>query len=206
MDEVLEAQFEEYARSIAQSAVNELKPKNVVSVPGVGDDRLRRVLRGQIKKMGNVMSKTMKKQQHAVLRALEERDAEEHRRDYLEYDPIYANYEGDRVDEYEAVLLDRLDRILDDLEPVAAADEDDFWGKMRSAHDRDEAVDNLRYQFDVVEPQREFRDGVLNEIEVADVPFVSGNIDFTDESFRIIAHGVEELHERIADEAAEAYA
>ena len=205
MDEVLEAQFEEYARSVAQSAVNELKPKNVVSVPGVSDDRLRRVLRGQIKKMGNVMSKTMKKQQRAVLRALDEPEAEEHRRDYLEYDPIYANYEGTRVDEYEAVLLDRLDRILDDLDPVASADEDDFWDKMAAAYDRDEAVDNLQFQFDVAEPQQEFHDGVLNEIEVADVPFVSGNIDFTDESFRIIAHGVGELHERIADEADEAY-
>lgn len=206
MDEVLEDRFEEYSRSIAQSAVNELKPKNVLNVPGVSDEQLRKALSGQIKKMGNVMSKTMKKQQRAVLRAVEEPDAEEHRRDYLEYDPIYANYEGDRVEEYEDVLLDRLDRIVEDLEPVAAAEGDAFWEKMRSAYDHDEAVDNLTYQFDVAEPQRGFVDGVENTIEVANVPFVSGDVDFTEESYRIIAHGADELHDRIREEADEAYA
>lgn len=206
MDEVLEAKFEEYSRSIAQSAVNELKPKNVLSVPGVSDEQLRKALRGQIKKMGNVMSKTMKKQQRAVLRAVEEPDAEQHRREYLKYDPIYANYEGDRVDEYEDVLLGRLDRIVDDLEPVVAADGDAFWAKMRAAYDRDEAVDNLTYQFDVAEPQQPFLDGVENTIDVADVPFVSGSIAFTEESYRIIAHGVDELHDRIREEADGAYA
>lgn len=206
MDEVLEDKFEEYSRSIAQSAVNELKPKNVISVPAVSDKQLRKALRGQIKKMGNVMSKTMKKQQRAVLRAVEEPDAEEHRRDYLKYDPIYANYEGDRVEEYEDVLLSRLDRILDDLDPVVAADGDAFWAKMRETYDRDEAVDNLTYQFDVAEPQHDFLDGVENTIEVADVPFVSGSVDFTEESYRIIAHGADELHDQIRAEADEAYA
>lgn len=205
MDEVCEEQFEEYSRSIAQSAVNELKPKNVLTVPGVSDDQLRSALRGQIKKMGNVMSKTMKKQQRAVLRAVEEPDSEAHRRDYLEYDPIYANYEGDRVDEAEDVLLTRLDRIVEDLAPIVAADGDAFWEKIRAVYDRDEAVDNLSYQFDVAEPQRDFLDGVENTIDVADVPLVSGSIEFTDESFRILAHGAESLQDRIREEADEAY-
>jgi hypothetical protein len=193
--------LDEYAESVAEVATDEFDTTNVVSIPGVSDDRAKSMISSTMEKMEEGQAKALRRQYSAAVDAVGG-DIEDHADDFIENDAFYRNYEGDRDDEFRDALVERLRETRDALSPVVGSEEDEFWDAVREAYDHDEAVDELGKLFTATETANRFSDGIIMEI---DVPVGSGNYTYTDESLRSFGVAEEHAKEKFEQEADDAF-
>ncbi len=95
--------------------------------------------------------------------AAEEPDEREHlRQEFLQTNPVYRRYEGDRTEELEDVLLTHFESAAEDLEPLVQSDSDDFWEAMQDAYTETEAKELFNRHFDQAATFKEYREGVFS--------------------------------------------
>jgi hypothetical protein len=77
-------------------------------------------------------------------------DFDEYRDDVIAFDYFYQNHRGTPEDKelFESALEDRYLTIAEDVAPLVASDEDDFWDAMKDSYDKQEARKLLRHNFD----------------------------------------------------------
>lgn len=190
-----------YAEFVAEVATEEFDTTNVVSIPGVSNDRAKGMISSTMEKMEEGQAKALRRQYDAALEAVDD-GVEAHAEDFIENDAFYRSYEGDRDGEFRDSLADRLRETRDALEPLAEAEADGFWGAVQEAYDHEEAVEELGKIFTATETAERFSDGIVMEI---DVPVGSGNYTYTDESLRSFGVAEERAEEKLADEAEDAF-
>ena len=193
--------LDEYAGFVADEATNEFKPTNVVSIPGVSDERAKSMISSTMESMEEAQAKALRRQYAAALEAVGG-DVDEHADDFIENDAFYRNYEGDREDEFRDALVERLRRTRDALAPIVESDADEFWDAVREAYGKDEAVENLRRLFTATETAERFSEGIVMEIEV---PVRSKDYTYTDESLRAFGVAEERAKEKVEEEVGETY-
>jgi hypothetical protein len=193
--------LDEYAAFVADKATGNFRPTNVVSIPGVSDERARGMISSTMESMEKAQAKALRRQYGAAFDAVGD-EVENHADDFIENDAFYRNYEGDRDEEFRDALVERLRETRDALAPIVEADADRFWDAVREAYDQDEATENLRKLFTATETARRFEDGIVMEIEV---PVRSKNYTYTDESLRAFGVAEEKAREKVEKEAKEAY-
>jgi hypothetical protein len=191
----------EYAAFVADEATGNFRPTNVVSIPGVSDERARGMISSTMESMEKAQAKALRRQYGAAVDSVGD-EVENHADDFVENDAFYRNYEGDRDEEFRDALVERLRETRDALAPIVEADADGFWDAVREAYDQDEATENLRKLFTATETARRFEDGIMMEIEV---PVRSKNYTYTDESLRAFGVAEEKAKEKVEKEAEEAY-
>jgi len=65
----------------------------------------------------------------------------------LESELLYQHYIGDRKEEFEQDIKERLDGAAEDIAPLIDTEADDFWRALVEAYDRDEAYELFQYHF-----------------------------------------------------------
>lgn len=190
-----------YAEFVAEVATEEFDTTNVVSIPGVSNDRAKGMISSTMEKMEEGQAKALRRQYGAALDAVDD-GAEAHREDFVENDAFYRNYEGDRDEEFREALLDRLRETRAVLEPVVETEADEFWDAVQEVYGHEEAVEELGKLFTATETASSFSEGIVMEI---DVPVGSGNYTYTDESLRSFGVAEDHAEEKLSDEADDAY-
>jgi hypothetical protein len=97
-----------------------------------------------------------------------EDDVDELERRFLETNPVYRRYDGDREDELREDLLEHFRTVGGDLAPLVTSPRDDFWAALRDEYSRDEAEAIVDRHFSQAETFREYRDGVFSSRTIAD--------------------------------------
>lgn len=195
------AKLDEYAEFVADEATGNFRPTNVVSIPGVSDERARGMISSTMERMEKAQAKALRRQYAAALNAVGD-EVENHADDFIENDAFYRNYEGEREDEFRDALVERLRETRDALAPVVESEEDEFWDAVREAYDRQESVEELGRLFTATETAERFSEGIVMEIEV---PVRSKNYTYTDESLRAFGVAEELAREKVEEEADEIY-
>lgn len=79
-----------------------------------------------------------------------EADFDDYREDILAFDYFYQNYVGPETekDTFESALEDRYLTMGEDVAPLVASDEDDFWDAMKDSYDKQGARRTMRHNFD----------------------------------------------------------
>ena len=193
--------LDSYAEFVAEVATEEFDTTNVVSIPGVSDDRAKGMISSTMERMEEGQAKALRRQYGAALEAVDD-GVEAHREGFVENDAFYRSYEGDRDKEFREALVERMRETRDALEPVVEADADGFGDAAQEAYGHKEAVEELGKLFTATETAERFSDGIVMEI---DVPVGSGNYTYTDESLRSFGVAEERARERFAEEADDAY-
>ncbi|MDT3433555.1 hypothetical protein [Haloarcula sp. 1CSR25-25] len=99
---------------------------------------------------------------------------------------------GDRRDRIRDRLLARQRSFGDDLEPLVAADSDDFWTAVTESYDRETAADIVQTHFEFSVPLREDRTAFAFELTIDPGEVLGGlaralptlDVEFTDEALR----------------------
>jgi hypothetical protein len=193
--------LDEYAAFVADEATDEFKPTNVVSIPGVSDERAKSMISSTMESMEKAQAKALRRQYNAAVDAVGG-EIEDHADDFIENDAFYRNYEGDRDDEFREALIERMRETRDAIAPVVKADADGFWEAAHEAYDRDEAVEEVRKIFTATETAEQFSEGIAMEIEV---PVRSKNYTYTDESLRAFGIAEQKAREKVKGEAYDAF-
>ena len=193
--------LDEYAAFVADEATDEFKPTNVVSIPGVSDERAKSMISSTMESMEKAQAKALRRQYNAAVDAVGG-EIEDHADDFIENDAFYRNYEGDRDDEFREALIERMRETRDAIAPVVEADADGFWEAAHEAYDRDEAVEEVRKIFTATETAEQFSEGIAMEIEV---PVRSKNYTYTDESLRAFGIAEQKAREKVKGEAYDAF-
>ncbi|MDZ7688115.1 MAG: hypothetical protein U5J64_05210 [Halobacteriales archaeon] len=193
--------LDEYAGFVADEATSNFRPTNVVSIPGVSDERARGMISSTMESMEKAQAKALRRQYGAAFDAVGD-EVENHADEFIENDAFYRNYEGERDDEFRDALVERLRETRDALAPVVESEKDEFWDAVREAYDREEAVEQLGKLFTATETAERFSEGIAMEIEV---PVRSKNYTYTDESLRAFGVAEEKAREKAEREAEDVF-
>jgi len=132
------------------------RPLGIFGLGGLpGNGVLRILLRPVIAHEVNKVKIALQNQFNTILDAAEEIDEKgKENVDFgkyydrmLESELLYQNYVGDRKDEFEQDIKERLDEASEDIAPLTDTEADDFWRALVEAYDRDEAYELFQYHF-----------------------------------------------------------
>ncbi len=180
-EEIVKEKLDLFAKYTAQEAIREFKPTNAVSIPGIGDERAKKMASGLFQAIEDAQERTLKKQYGAALNSING-NVNGELDDFLGTDPYYLGYEGSNKDKFRQDMRDRLERLADGIEPVVNEEKDDFWGRVEVAYsDREEAMNSIGELFSHHKVITKYRDGIVLEL---DAPVVDKLVEYTDESLR----------------------
>lgn len=128
-------------------------------------------------------------------------DAEKYRDRFLQSDFFYQHYEGDKTEEFEEVMMQRLDEVARDMAPLVEVETDDFWEALEEAYDRREAEEVLKYHFSFTDKiVEEFGDGLNIKIKLGPI-----GIGYTSEAMRVMPKAEGHLRRELVDKLDELY-
>ncbi len=128
-------------------------------------------------------------------------DIEEYRDRFLQSDFFYQHYEGEKTEEFEEVMMQRLDEVARDMAPLVEVETDDFWEALEEAYDRREAEEVLKYHFSFTDKiVEEFGDGLKIKINIGPI-----GIGYTDEAMRVMPMAEGHLRRELVDKLDEIY-
>jgi hypothetical protein len=122
-------------------------------------------------------------------------DPVEYKDRFLRSDFFYQHYEGDKDDEFEDVMMQRLEEVARDMAPLVEEDTDDFWEALEESYGRREAEEILKYHFS-------FTDKIVEEFgEGLNIRFSLGpiSIGYTDEALRVMPKAEGHLRREIVE-------
>ncbi|MFB6298590.1 MAG: hypothetical protein ABEH56_08735 [Salinirussus sp.] len=105
---------------------------------------------------------------YAAAVAAGDADRMAYEREFLETNPVYTRYSGDRTAELESHLLDHFEAVAADLAPLVASETDDFWVALREEFDREQAEEIVDRQFSQAETFKQYRDGIFSSERLGD--------------------------------------
>jgi len=128
-------------------------------------------------------------------------DPEEYKDRFLRSDFFYQHYEGDKTDEFEEVMMQRLDEVARDMSPLVDVDTEDFWEALQESYDRREAEEVLKYHFSFTDKiVEEFGDGLKIRFSLGPI-----SIGYTKEALRVMPKAEGHLRREIVDKLDEIY-
>jgi len=128
-------------------------------------------------------------------------DAGEYEDRFLRSDFFYQHYEGDRGDEFEEVMMQRLEEVAHDMAPLVEVETDDFWEALEESYDRREAEEVLKYHFSFTDKiVEEFGDGLNIRFDLGPI-----SIGYTKEALRVMPKAEGHLRREIVDKLDEVY-
>ncbi|MFB6283779.1 MAG: hypothetical protein ABEK59_07585 [Halobacteria archaeon] len=213
-DEVLEEKLDEYIQSISENAIDEFSPSNILDLPtDIGDDAVKSMARPMLNDELEEKNESYRKQYSIVIKSVkeDETDNEKYIEEYLDADPFYGSYTGNRPRIFKADLLDRMEEMQENIRPLVEADGDTFDERVVEAFDDEEkAAESIKKLFnhsEAVEPHRRGVDMKLDlDMEVIEnIPFLDENLDYSKEAIRIIEKGENMLDSRIEKDAYDAF-
>lgn len=130
-----------------------------------------------------------------VAYAASEDDADRERlaNEFVETNPVYKRYDGDRGDELEAELREHFREAAADLRPLIVSDADEFWAAMRETYSREEAEEIVERHFSQAQTFTKYRDGVFSSRTIGE------------KVIGVVETGERRLRDSIAEELARAY-
>jgi hypothetical protein len=133
-------------------------------------------IEAQMREQGRVLV------EYTAARVRSDGDLSVYEREFLETNPVWVRYDGDAESELERHLLDHFDEAASDLEPLVAADTDDFWTALAETYTRAEAETILDRHFSQAETFERYRDGVFSSKRIGDL--VIDILETAEERFR----------------------
>lgn len=128
---------------------------------------------------------------------------EKYRDHVLEWDYFYSNYKGDREKEFADELMERNEKIANDLAPLVGSDEDDFWEAAAECYTRDEIVGKIDHALSYSDMVRKYE----SDIDVRTPPvFFVLRLRYTNEVLRALEMSEQELIEKMTQTANEVFA
>jgi hypothetical protein len=128
-------------------------------------------------------------------------DPEEYKDRFLQSDFFYQHYEGDEREEFEEVMMQRLDEVARDMAPLVEVDTEDFWEALEESYDRREAEEILKYHFSFTDKiVEEFGDDLNIRISFGPI-----SIGYTKEALRVMPKAEGHLRREIVDKLDEIY-
>ena len=211
-EEVLESKLDEYIRKVSRNAIEEFSPSNILDLPtDIGDDAVKSMAKPMLDDELEEKNELYRRQYRAVIDSVEDGESDVHVQEYLDADPFYQSYEGDRPRIFKADLLDRMEIMKENLQPLIEADGESFDRKLVEAYDEpreaEEAIKNLFNHSEILEPyKREFDMKLDLDAEVIEsIPFLEGNLNYSKEAVRIVKQGEKQLHREIERDVSEAF-
>jgi hypothetical protein len=131
-----------------------------------------------------------------------EADFEKYRDETLEWDNFYVNYEGDKKEELGDRLAERYRKIGEDLAPLVASDEDEFWDAARDTYTKDEIVGKLDHAFSYADIVEDYAD----DIDVRTPPLlIFLRLRYTDEVIRALREAENDIFRKMRERANEVF-
>jgi len=155
----LDRMSEEILDVVSEKAGGGLAGRAVKKSAGVVTGRIEEEMRTQ----GRVVV------EYTAARVREEGGLSAYEREFLETNPVWNRYDGDREAELRSHLLEHFDDAASDLEPLVASDTDDFWVALREEYTRREAEAILDRHFSQAETFERYRDGVFSSKRLGDL-------------------------------------
>jgi hypothetical protein len=90
-------------------------------------------------------------------------------REFLETNPVYRRYDGDDEQRLERHLLDHFDEAAADLEPLVAAETDDFWTALTGVYSHEEARGIVERHFNQADTFKQYRDDIFGSKRIGDL-------------------------------------
>jgi len=206
--EAVRDQLHVFLGDVTKYALEEFRPLAVVGLGFLPGNSIAKVLLGPIidKEISSI--KISLQNEFNIIMEYSEQvaegndpDPEEYRDRFLQSDFFYQNYEGDNVDEFEEVMMQRLDEVARDMAPLVEVDTDDFWEALEEAYDRREAEEVLKYHFSFTDKiVEEFSDGMNIRIKIGFIP-----ISYTNEAMRVMPKAEGHLRRKIVEKLDEIY-
>jgi hypothetical protein len=201
-EKAVKKEFDGYVKSISLKALDELDPTQVVDV-NLPPDRIKSLLRDEIRQeMARVKTGFQEQTDVIVETAAEGETTEESRRKFLELDLYYSNYFGDedRTEKFGEELMEYFDRTVENVAPLIASEEDDFWECVKDVYEKQEGIDVLQSYFSRADILRKYTDEMVLTMAL-DTGLPIEEIEYTEESIRVFAVGEQEMRERIEEQA-----
>lgn len=154
--ELVREQLHVFIEDVEQFIHKNFRPLGIFGLGGLpGNGVLRILLRPIISHEVNKVKIALQNQFNTILDAAEEIDNkgkanvdfEKYYDRMLESELLFQNYVGDRKDEFEQDIKERLDKASEDIAPLIDTKADDFWRALVEAYDRDEAYELFQYHF-----------------------------------------------------------
>lgn len=170
--DILAGLSDEILDVVAEKAGSGLAGRVVRKSAGVVTDRIE----DQMHEQGRVLVA------YTAARVRGEADLSSYEREFLETNPVYVRYDGEAADQLERHLLDHFDAAAADLEPLVAAETDDFWTALSEEYTRPEAEEILDRHFSQAETFTQYRDGIFSSQRIGNV--VIDVLETAEERFR----------------------
>lgn len=149
--EFLEEMSEEILDVVSEKAGGGLAGRAIKRGAGVVTERIEEQMREQ----GRVLV------EYTAARVRGEGGLSAYEREFLDTNPVWNRYDGDGEAELRAHLLEHFEEAARDLEPLVAAETDDFWAALAETYTREEAEAILDRHFSQAETFERYRDGVF---------------------------------------------
>jgi hypothetical protein len=206
--EAVRDQLHVFLGDVTKYALEEFRPLAVVGLGFLPGNGLAKVLLGPIidKEISSIKI-SLQNEFNLIMDYSEEiaegenPDAEEYRDRFLRSDFFYQHYKGDKVDEFEEVMMQRLEEVANDMAPLVEVDTDDFWEALEESYDRREAEEILKYHFSFTDKiVEEFGDGLRITFSLGPI-----SIPYTREALRVMPKAEGHLRRQIVDKLDETY-
>jgi len=202
--EILEEEFDTFLDAMVAYARDAFSPTRAATGhKGLGDRLLKGAFSRTMDEELASIRRDMERQRDVVLDYVEddEADVEEYRDRFLRSDFFYQHYKGDKADEFEEVMMQRLEEVANDMAPLVEVGTDDFWEALEESYDRREAEEILKYHFSFTDKiVEEFGDGLRITFSLGPV-----SIPYTSEALRVMPKAEGHLRRQIVDKLDETY-
>lgn len=208
--EAVRNQLHIFLDDVTEYAIEEMKPLNIIGLGFLpGNSFWKFVLSPLIKREINVIKISLQNEFNLIVNLAEEMaegedpDPEKYRDRFLASDFFFQNYEGEEKDEFEEVMMNRLEEVARDMAPIIEADREDFWSSITEAYEKHEAEEILAYHFSFTEKQivNEFDDGLKLKFQlIGPIRF-----DYTNEALRVLPKAEGYLREQMMKKLDEVY-
>jgi hypothetical protein len=201
-EKAVKKEFDGYVKSVSLKALDELDPTQVVDV-NLPPDRIKSLLRDEIRQeMARVKTGFQEQTDLIVETAAKGEATEEDKSKFLELDLYYTNYFGDedRTEQFGEELTEYFVETVDNVAPLVASDEDDFWDAVKDIYDEDEAVEVLQSYFSRSNILEKYTDEMVLTMAL-DTGLPIEEVEYTEESVRVFAAGEREMRGRIEEQA-----
>ena len=201
-EKAVKKEFDGYVKSVSLKALDELDPTEVVDV-NLPPDRIKSLLRDEIRQeMARVKAGFQEQSDFIVETAAKGEATEEDRGKFLELDLYYSNYFGDeeRTEKFGDELGEYFVETVENVAPLVASDEDDFWDAVAETYDRDEAVEVLQSYFRRSDILEKYTDEMVLTMAL-DTGLPIEEVEYTEESVRVFAAGEAEMRDRVEEQA-----
>ncbi|MFP4174305.1 MAG: hypothetical protein ACLFSW_00805 [Halobacteriales archaeon] len=201
-EKAVKKEFDGYVKSVSLKALDELDPTQVVDV-NLPPDRIKSLLRDEIRQeMARVKSGFQEQSDFIVETAANGGATEEDKAKFLELDLYYSNYFGDeeRKKQFGDELGEYFEETVENVAPLVASDEEEFWDAVAETYDEDEAVEVLQSYFRRSDILKKYTDEMVLTMAL-DTGLPIEEVEYTEESVRVFAEGEAEMRGRIEEQA-----